>query len=118
MFHDTIIEIFVSKQKTFGIFNDMTKAFESLNYRILLQRHKETEIREVALKKIRFYLSERTQRICLTENEKMRSAYSLILGPLILFIQNTNDIANRLTVFFATRLADDISAIVQFKVLI
>ena len=107
-----------SNKYTAGVFLDLSKAFDSLQHSILLEKLHHYGIRSVALNWICSYLSNRKMRVkcCVTSTGKTEySDYQEItygtpqgscLGPLIYLIF-TNDLAKNLTFSNSIMFADD-----------
>ena len=96
----------------------MSKAFDTIDHHILLQKHENYDIRGNALKWVSSYLSERAQCVFLGD---VRSDFSTIrcgvprgsvLG-LLLFIIYINDIVNISSVSNSVLLADDTNLFVS-----
>lgn len=100
------------KKHTVGVFIDLSKAFDSLHHKILLDKLKHYGVRGIPLDLLRNYLSNRTQRVVC--NDKYSDLKNLqygvpqgsILGPL-LFLVYINDITNASAEFHYTIYADD-----------
>ena len=86
------------KKKVTGAFLDLLKAFDSINYKILLRRVENIGFDKHATNLIENYLSERTQRVVLNGiesdwiNLKRRVLQCTILEPLLFDIY-VNDLA-------------------------
>lgn len=109
--------------ETVGVFMDLTRAFDSVNYSKLYSKLESVGIRGISLDLIRSYLTNRKQRTASLDEESGRVLFSRwetiergvpqgsILGPLI-FLLYTNEIpqiVNHMTTLYA----DDSSVIIK-----
>lgn len=98
-----IIQGLSEKQKTAGMFVDLTKAFDSISHKVLYAKLEHIGIRGLALTLLQSYLSKRKQRIKILDEETGYNIFSdyletergipqgTIIGP-ILYIIYTNDL--------------------------
>ena len=107
---DQISESLDVKKYSIGMFWDFSKAFDTIDHRILLQKLQVYGIRGCALKLFCSYLTDRSQCICIDNTcstclqIKCSVSQGFILGPL-LFIININDIVK--TSYLFQLFADD-----------
>lgn len=124
-FLNKIYESVDNKQYTIGIFYDLSKAFDTINHELLLNKLSMIGINGVANNLLRSYLSNRLQFVSL-RHETDSSVDSVssdliknncgvpqgsILGPL-LFILFINDLPSNLLSSYPTIYADDTSQVI------
>merc|ERR1712002_317095 len=109
---DRIMESFEKKQTPIAIYMDLSKAFDTLDHKILLHKLKSYGIRGLALSWFNDYLMNRKKYVVFdsTDSEKLNITRSVpqgsILGPLLFFLY-INDIINSSPLLNYILFADD-----------
>lgn len=120
---DKIISRMDKMETPIGIFLDLSKAFDTLDHDILLQKLKYYGFNDIALKLMHSYLNNRKQYVQIEEaNSDFLSVTTgvpqgSVLGPL-LFIIYMNDISNASTLFEFILYADDTSLTTTVEIII
>ena len=92
---DKIVNAFTDKEHVVGIFMDFSKAFDTLNHEILLNKLRRYGVRGIALSWFKDYLSNRKQYVFHNKNESSPQTIQCgvpqgsILGPLLFLISMT-----------------------------
>ena len=117
---DTIVNHMDNGNTHFAVYLDLSKAFDTLNHSILLDKFKFYGFRGTSIDLIKHYLSNRKQCV---EIDRLRSSYinistgvqqGSILGPL-LFIIYMNDLPNASRLFKCINYADDTTLIANLN---
>ena len=109
---DKIAEAIDSKKISLGIFIDLSKAFDTINHNILIQKLSFYGIRGLSLEWFKSYLSDRSQFVCYSNAKSTVQKITCgvpqgsILGPL-LFLLYVNDISNISKILHFVLFADD-----------
>ena len=120
---DRIVQAFENREMVLGVFLDFSKAFDTVDHNILIEKLHCYGIRGVALEWIKHYLCDRKQYVVYKNiksfqgNIKCGVPQGSILGPL-LFLIYVNDMANVSDILFPILFADDTSVFVSGKNLI
>ena len=117
---DKIMSAINEDEIVLGVFLDLSKAFDTVNHKILLMKMYKYGIRGVALSWFESYLSNRNQYVSFSNHNSESMLISCgvpqgsILGPL-LFLLYVNDMPNVSSVLFTILFADDTNVFVQGK---
>jgi len=118
--YDKIIHSLSNKEHTFGIFMDLSKAFDTINHEILINKLHNYGIRGTSLAWFKDYLKNRKQYV-VYESEKSQELnitcgvpQGSILGPL-LFILYINDIVKSSQLLTFIIFADDTNILYSHK---
>ena len=109
---ENICKAFEKKQTTIGVFLDLSKAFDTIDHRILLAKLQHYGVRGLPLKLFQSYLTNRSQQVLV--NGKFSNCLPInygvpqgsILGPL-LFLIYVNDFPKCLSTGNSIMFADD-----------
>jgi len=106
--------------KIAGIYFDLSKAFDSINHVLLIEKLANYGIRGICSNLLEFYLQNRRQAVCVTQNTESYISrprdisqgipQESILGPL-LFLVYVNELAERLNGKMGCQYADDTSVV-------
>ena len=113
-FVDRLMNDIDKGQTPFAIFMDLSKAFDTLDHQILLQKLHYYGIHDIQLKWFESYLTQRTQYVVVNDVESTHQEIKTgvpqgsVLGPL-LFLIYINDLSNASKSLHATLFADDTS---------
>ncbi len=119
---DKIITYMDKNDTPIGIFIDLTKAFDTIDHSILLQKLRYYGFTELAVNLMQSYLTERTQYVQIDNTKSDFCSITTgipqgsILGPL-LFIIYMNDIAESSDLFDFVLFADDTSLTTTVKLI-
>jgi exonuclease III len=116
--HDRIVQCIANREWCIGIFLDLSKAFDTLDHRILISKLKHIGIRGIALNWFHSYLSNRKQFTSFQNSHSQSNNLECgvpqgsILGPL-LFLIYINDITHNLKYSKAILFADDTNLLIN-----
>ena len=118
--YDKISAAIDNREYTIGIFLDLSKAFDTVNHKILLDKLEHYGIRGMALEWFKSYLANRKQFVqynghcSLTQNIKCGVPQGSILGPL-LFLLYINDLCEVSDALELILFADDTNVFFSHK---
>lgn len=117
-FNETIVSNFEGKLKSLGVFFDLSRAFDTINHQLLLDKLHNYGIRGAAWCWVQSYLAGRTQYVRVSQKGQkfMSSSVNVetgvpqgsILGPFLIVIF-INDLVKFVNNAFLTLYADDTS---------
>ena len=117
---DKIMQAFNDGEMVLGVFLDLSKAFDTVNHEILLNKLYHYGIRGVANDWFKSYLSNRKQYVsyndCCSSQRVIKCGVpqGSILGPL-LFLLYVNDMVNASQILFSILFADDTNVFITGK---
>ena len=116
---DKIMNALDKGEHTIGLFLDLSKAFDTVNHKILLSKLSHYGIRGVALEWFKSYLHKRIQIVKLGGvSDQQDIVYGApqgsILGP-VLFLLYVNDLLSVSNVLYSIMFADDTSVFIHGK---
>ena len=120
---DDISEELNNKNHSIGVFIDLSKAFDTIDHKLLMQKLDHYGVRGVAINWFTSYLTDRTQYVCIGDSTSTPLPITCgvpqgsILGPL-LFIIYINDIVNSSKLATYVMFADDTNLFFKHKNLI
>ena len=120
VFHDKIKQMLDDRQTPFTVFLDLSKAFDTIDHGILLQKLEFYGFSQNAITLMQSYLSDRFQYVSMEGIDSSKCSVEVgvpqgsILGPL-LFLIYVNDLPNCTNLLDSTLFADDTSLVSSFS---